>query len=265
VPAVIGVVVVVACVAGGITGIEPLLAFGLGAFAAASAGRALVLSVRAAWRTARGAGASPARSVLAGWRGFVGRANGGMIVHIGVVLVAVGLAAATAFGQRGTLVLTQGQSGTFAGQTVEFVGTRIVRTPSHVSQQALLRIDGGAVFTPAISQFGSGTQAVGTPAIDSSLTSDVYLTINSIPGRTGGWTFGVVVQPLVMWLWIGGAFIVVGSVLSAVPGRRRRPTDPASAPVEAAAPPVPPGPDGAPEPDSAPAPHREPVGAGEAP
>jgi cytochrome c-type biogenesis protein CcmF len=188
-----------------------------------------------------------------------------MIVHIGVVLVAVGLAAATAFGQRGTLVLTQGQSGTFAGQTVEFVGTRIVRTPSHVSQQALLRIDGGAVFTPAISQFGSGTQAVGTPAIDSSLTSDVYLTINSIPGRTGGWTFGVVVQPLVMWLWIGGAFIVVGSVLSAVPGRRRRPTDPASAPVEAAAPPVPPGPDGAPEPDSAPAPHREPVGAGEAP
>ena len=270
VPAAIGVIVVVACVAGGITGIEPLLAFGLGAFAASSAARALVLSVRGAWRTARGAGASPGRAVLAGWRGFVGRANGGMVVHIGVVFLAVGLAAATAFGQRGTLVLTQGQTGTFAGQTVQFVGTRIVRTPSHVSQQALLRIDGGAVFTPAISQFGTGTQAVGTPAIDSSLTSDVYLTINSIPGRVGGWTFGVVVQPLVMWLWIGGALIVVGSVLSAVPGRRRRPTDPVSAPVTAAAPPVPPGhddvagPEGAAAPGGTPEPNREPVGAGEA-
>ena len=53
VPAAIGVLVVVGCVIGGITGIEPLLAFGLGAFAAASAGRALVLSVRGAWRSAR--------------------------------------------------------------------------------------------------------------------------------------------------------------------------------------------------------------------
>ena len=259
VPAAIGVLVVVGCVIGGITGIEPLLAFGLGAFAAASAGRALVLSVRGAWRSARGAGASPARATLAGWRGFVGRANGGMVVHVGVVLIAVGLAAATAFGQRGTLVLAHGETGTFAGHTVEFVGTRVVRTPSQLSQQALLRVDGGSVFTPAISQFGTGTQAVGTPAIDSSVTSDVYLTINSIPTKAGAWTFGVVVQPLVMWLWAGGVLIVVGSILSAVPGRRRRPTDPVSTPAGASAPPV------DPEPDPAPLTEREPVGAGEAP
>jgi cytochrome c-type biogenesis protein CcmF len=106
-----------------------------------------------------------------------------------------------------------------------------------VSQQALLRVDGGGVFTPAISQFGSGTQAVGTPAIDSSLTADVYLTINSIPDKGGAWTFGVVVQPMVLWLWVGGALVVVGSILSAIPGRRRRPTDPVSAPLAGAAPP----------------------------
>ena len=237
VPACIGVAVVVGCVLGGITGIEPLLAFGLGAFAAASAGRALVLSVKGSWRSARTAGAPPARAALAGWRGLVGRANGGMVVHIGVVVLAVGLTAATAFGQRGTVVLAHGQTGTFAGHTVEFIGTRVVRTPSHISQQALLRVDGGAVFTPAISQFGIGTRPVGSPAVDSTITSDVYLTINSVPDRGGAWTFGVVVQPLVMWLWIGGTLIVVGSVLSAIPGKRRRPTDPVSAPVAGAAPP----------------------------
>jgi hypothetical protein len=37
-----------------------------------------------------------------------------------------------------------------------------------------------------------------------------------------------------MWLWLGGSLIVVGSVLSAIPGRRRRPTDPVSAPVAGA-------------------------------
>jgi cytochrome c-type biogenesis protein CcmF len=266
VPAAIGVAVVVCCVIGGITGIEPLLAFGLGAFAAASAGRALVLSVRGAWRTSRLAGAPPARAALAGWRGLVGRANGGMVVHIGVVVLAVGLTAATAFGQRGTVVLARGQTGTFAGHAVEFVGTRIVTTPSHVSQQALLRIDGGAVFTPAISQFGTGTTPVGSPAVDSTITSDVYLTINSVPDHGGAWTFGVVVQPLVMWLWIGGVLIVVGSILSAVPGRRRRPTDAVSAPVSGAAPPVEPpfetGLEAAPHPGTRV--ERQPVGAGDA-
>ena len=69
-----------------------------------------------------GAGRPPARAALAGWRGFVGRANGGMVVHIGVVVIAVGLAAATAFGQRGERGAGPGPDRHFAGHTVEFVG-----------------------------------------------------------------------------------------------------------------------------------------------
>jgi hypothetical protein len=41
---------------------------------------------------------------------------------------------------------------------------------------------------------------------------------------------GVTVQPLVSWLWVGGAVVVVGAVLAALPGKRRRPTEAASAP-----------------------------------
>jgi hypothetical protein len=78
-------------------------------------------------------------------------------------------------------------------------------------------------------------------------------------------------QPLVMWLWIGAGLVGLGSVLSAIPGRRRRrPTDPISAPVVESAPslhrnggtPVAAGPL-APEggPDEADVP--QPVGAGE--
>ena len=74
---------------------------------------------------------------------------------------------------------------------------------------------------------------MGTPAIDSSWQDDLYLTIVSIPDKGSAWTFGVVEQPLVMWLWIGAGLVAVGSVLSAIPGRRRRPTDPVSAPVVA--------------------------------
>ncbi len=267
VPAAVGVVVVVACVIGGVHGIEPLLAFGLGAFAAASAARALVLAVRGAYRGARASGASPARASLTGWRGFVGRANGGMVVHIGVVVVAIGLAAATSYLHRGQLHLAQGQTGTFSGHTIEFVGTRVVTSPSHSSYEAVLRIDGGGRFYPAVSQFGAGTESVGTPAIDSSWSDDLYLTIATNP-KGEVWAFGVVEQPLVMWLWVGAGIIGVGSVLSAIPGKRRRPTDPVSAPTVAVAPPVsggssPPvaGPEDRPDVDVDPLP----VGAGDVP
>ncbi len=250
VPAAVGVAVLVLCVLAGVRGFEPLLAFGLGAFAAASAGRALVLSVRAAYRSSRASGASSGRASLAGWRGFVGRANGGMVVHIGVVVVAIGLAAATSYLHRGQVHLAVGESATFSGHTVEFAGTRVVNTPSHSSFEAVLRVDHGGLFYPAVSQFGAGSATVGTPAIDSSWRDDLYLTIASIPANAGSsgkstlWTFGVVEQPLVMWLWIGAGLIGFGSVLSAIPGRRRRPTDPVSAPVVEAAPPV--TPDGTP-------------------
>ena len=35
-----------------------------------------------------------------------------------------------------------------------------------------------------------------------------------------------------LWLWVGGAVMAVGTVLAAFPGRRRRPIDPVSAPVD---------------------------------
>ena len=48
-------------------------------------------------------------------------------------------------------------------------------------------------------------------------------------------------MPLSLWLWIGGGLLAVGTVLAAFPGRRRRrPTDPVSAPIPSteAAPPA---------------------------
>jgi cytochrome c-type biogenesis protein CcmF len=38
-------------------------------------------------------------------------------------------------------------------------------------------------------------------------------------------------MPLAVWLWIGGTVMAIGTLLAAWPGRRRRPTDPVSAPI----------------------------------
>jgi cytochrome c-type biogenesis protein CcmF len=89
------------------------------------------------------------------------------------------------------------------------------------------------VYRPAVSQFPFATQAIGTPSVRTGLTGDVYLTLVVPPtGAKGQAVIGVLVKPLVVWLWIGGLLMALGTAMAAVPGRlRRRPTQPASAPV----------------------------------
>jgi cytochrome c-type biogenesis protein CcmF len=230
VPAWVGTLVVVGCVVGGIRGLGVLVAFGLGGFAAAANVRQLVLASRAARRHG-----------VSAWRGVTGRANGGMVVHVGVVVIAVAMAAATSFGHRGEVTLRPGQSATSDGHRITFVSLAHVHTPAKTATEALVLVDGHGPLRPAVSQFGSGTEAIGTPAIASGALDDVYLTVDSLPDTgSGPVAIGVTVQPLVAWLWVGGAILVIGAALAAVPGRRRRQaTDPASAsPVALASPAV---------------------------
>ncbi len=216
-PAWAGTLTVVACVASGIRGFGPLVAFGLGAFAAASAIRQLVVSVRG----------TKAQGVPV-WRGLVGRSNGGMIVHLGVVLIAVGFAASSSFGQSRQFRLAPGESASLAGHTVTYLGSEIVEEPNKTTFKARVRIDGGKVYAPSLHQFPFATQAIGSPSVRSGPFDDVYLTLVSaadldVPGSTA--VIGVNIQPLVAWLWLGGGIMAFGTLLAAWPrdrDRRRR-------------------------------------------
>ena len=210
---------VVACVSAGLRGLDPIAAFGLGAFAGRCGGRQLVLATRRSLREGSGI-----------WRGLVGRANGGMIVHLGVIMIAVAFAASQAFGQRQEFRLAQGQTASLAGHRVTYLGLRTVKYPNRTSEVADVRIDGGAVYRPAISQYPFVGEGIGTPSVKTGALSDVYLSLAAAPDTPGGpAVIDVVVQPLIVWLWIGGALMAVGTILAAVPGRRRRPTAPSSA------------------------------------
>ena len=212
-PAWAGTLTVAGCVAAGLRGLAPLAAFGLGAFAAGSAVRQLVLSGR-----------------RQGWRGLMGRANGGMVVHLGVVLIAVAFAASHAYGHSREFRLAPGQSASLSGHHITYLGTTTVKHENKTTTEARVRVDGGKVYGPAVQQFPFATQAIGSPSVKSGLTNDVYLTLASPPDRAGGTAvIGVIVQPLILWLWIGGGLMAVGTVLAAWPGRRRRPTEPVSA------------------------------------
>jgi cytochrome c-type biogenesis protein CcmF len=209
----------------GARGLAPLVAFGLAGFAAGAAVRQVVLASR-----------------RQGWRGLVGRTNGGMIVHLGVVMIAVALAASGSYDTERELTLAEGESATVAGHEITYVGMRRSEESNRTSLQADVAIDGD-VYAPAINVFPQGEQRIGTPSVKTSLTRDVYLALLRVPDGLGADSTSadtpadgqvvirVIVQPMVVWLWIGGGVMALGTALAAFPGRRRNPVDPVSAPV----------------------------------
>lgn len=215
-PAWCGVVSLAVAVMVGADGLAPLLAFFLGGFAGGAAGRQLVLATR-----------------RQGLQGLVGRANGGMLVHIGVILIAVALAASNSYTHSATLTISRGETVEWSGHSFEFVGVSTEVTARADVVMADVLLDDTKVYAPAVTTYLQQGMTVPTPSVRTGWTSDVYLTIdgNDPPATDADEVvLRVFVKPMVLWLWIGGAVMAIGTVLSALPSRRsRRPTDPTSA------------------------------------
>ena len=132
-PAWIGTGVVVLAVALGARGFAPLVAFGLGGFAAG-----------------RRDPPDRARDPPPGLRGLVGRANGGMIVHIGVVVIAVAFAAIVVVQPLAEFLLKPGESASLAGHTITYLGIERATEAQKSIVRARVQVDGGQVYSPAL-------------------------------------------------------------------------------------------------------------------
>ena len=235
-PAWAGAGALVFSVAVGATGWAPLVAFALAGFAAGAAVRQIAIATR-----------------RQGWRGFVGRANGGMVVHIGVIMIAVALASSNSFTHATRLQLEQNVVQEWSGHTFEL--TSLTENTSQAGQSALearVVLDGSKTIVPAITTYLNIGLDVPTPGVRTGLTNDVYLTLEqgSKPGDTSV-SIQAFVRPMILWLWIGGLVMAVGTLLAAFPGnKRRRATDPVSAPIATGRPDVQ-RPEGEPEPEPA--------------
>lgn len=178
------------------------LAVGLAAFAAGGAVRHLVLALHSR-----------------GLRGLVGRSSGGMVVHVGVAIVALALACSSAYVRQAEIRFDESRDrATFAGHELVFEGISTVERPEKTETRVSVVVDDQRM-EPAISVFPFGGQTIGTPSTRSTWRDDLQLAVLAVPEVAGDATVvRVTVQPLVMWLWIGGAVMALGTVFAAIPG-----------------------------------------------
>lgn len=150
------------------------------------------------------------------------RRYGGYIIHLGIVMMIIGIAGSNIYNREFTKTVKPGETFQTAGYSVTYKGlqqtpkanTMVVYADVEVSK------DGGKTFAikPEKVFYPTSEQPSTEPAIESTWLEDFYITL-------AGWeqdqsvSFKVNINPLVKWLWAGGYVLVFGSIFALWPGR----------------------------------------------
>lgn len=186
-----------------------LFAFGLCGFVAAAILQEFVTAV-AAHRRADGSGRLRA---LVGLFGRNRRRYGGYVVHLGVVLIFVGLAGG-AFKQQYSGSVSPGERFGVGPYEIAYVSTR---TSSNAEKQTTVAVmdiykDGKRIdrLTPQRNFHFAQRQPQSEVGLRSQLNHDLYIVLSQIDDK-GEATLRAWINPLVMWIWIGGAIMTFGT------------------------------------------------------
>ena len=156
------------------------------------------------------------------------RRYGGLVVHVGVVLLVVGVAASSGFSREREVTLHQGEAVDVGRYHLLFQGLDAARESNHDRIWANVAVTnhGKPVgeLQPARKNYLRDNQPISRAVMRSTLRDDLYVILTQADvDRTTGThlaTLKVLVRPLVIWMWIGGLVLTLGTVIAVWPDRR---------------------------------------------
>ncbi|OZV76948.1 hypothetical protein CA850_25435 [Micromonospora echinospora] len=182
--------------------------------------------------------------VLTGLVATRARPRAAVLGHAGLALLAVGVAASSAYARADERTLRVGETLRVADVSARLVSVQRAAPDGRMTVRARLEVSSGGSrhpATPTLRYDPARDMAVTVPAIDDGIRRDVYLTLLAVAEDGGSATVRLAVNPLVGLVWAGGAVGTAGGVLAladAARARRRRRPEPvgADAPVAAGVP-----------------------------
>jgi len=207
----------------GLRQVYPVLTIGLAGWNLVSLG--LLLSgalIPRARLTGRGLAATTVRYAFEQRRKV-----GSMVVHFGVVVVALGIAASSGYRTDVQLRLPYGERVTFNQYQLQALTPFSQRGAGRVSVGVEVAVFQGDrqvdLLRPRINAFGSSSMTVPTAAVRYTLGHDLYLSVaGAVDPNADAAIIRVIQSPLITWIWIGAAIMAFGTVWTLVPTRARR-------------------------------------------
>ncbi|MDP6084718.1 MAG: heme lyase CcmF/NrfE family subunit [Nitrospinota bacterium] len=144
------------------------------------------------------------------------RRYGGYVVHLGMMAIFVGITGSSAFQTQVESTLRPGELTQVKDYWVEFerLGSRQDALLQATSADLRLRKRGReiGVLRPERRLYRNPEQPTTEVAIRSTLAEDLYV-ILAAANEDGSATFRFYINPLVSWIWIGGAIFVLGTLI----------------------------------------------------
>ncbi|REJ34791.1 MAG: hypothetical protein DIU84_07455 [Bacillota bacterium] len=165
------------------------------------------------------------------------RRYGGYVVHLGVVVMAAGIIASSAYATEVQAPLRLGESVTVGPFRVRYLGVDQEEHDGVPTLYANLEVRRGqevvAYLRPAKTLHPGFVETMGATtevAVLGGLDRDLYAVLAGVDdaGTTAG--FELMSKPLVSWIWVGGYLIMAGTAFSLWP-RPRRAFSPAVEPL----------------------------------
>jgi cytochrome c-type biogenesis protein CcmF len=150
------------------------------------------------------------------------RRYGGLVVHLGVVLIVLGIAGSMAYSVEREATMSLKEQLNVGPYRVKFEGLNGVQQPTHFRVEGSFRVfhqgTEWGVLSPALKFFPTQQSPVGRAVHRSSLGEDLYLILSGFSElEKNQATLKVLVRPLVVWIWIGGFVIAFGTLLAILP------------------------------------------------
>lgn len=153
-----------------------------------------------------------------------GRRYGGYIVHIGVLMIALGIIGNEFFQSESQGNLRPGQTINVANYVLTYRTLESSRGPNYTEYTAHLDIQrngrpAGQVLPKKHVYDKNPEQPMTEVGLAPGLLEDVYVVLAGFEGGGSTASFKVYINPLMSWMWIGELFLLLGILVAAWPRR----------------------------------------------
>ena len=153
------------------------------------------------------------------------RRYGGFVVHLGILVVALGVAGSQAWSRQTEATLSRGESVELAGYKVRFDSLAASEESNHFKVSGTFTVANGArrptVLYPAKKFYPQEQTPIAYVDYRLGFIEDVYLVLGDFARDGSQATVKVQVNRMVSWLWIGGLILTLGAALAVLPEGRK--------------------------------------------
>jgi cytochrome c-type biogenesis protein CcmF len=153
------------------------------------------------------------------------RRYGGYLVHLSMVIITAGVIGSSLYQTEYQVTLAEGETVTVEDYTLEHEGFWVESSPAKHRFATPVGVyrDGRRIATlvPEKNLHWNVEQWVTEVAIRTSLKEDLYVILAGFGAEDGSATFQILINPLVVWLWIGGGLLLLGTTVAIWPEGRQ--------------------------------------------